>query len=312
MSNFCVPLSWFFCFRIRAQGGTVLKVVHTQLAETVTDDRSRFGTGGILRSTYTLLRVLFICAGINASTFNSWLPRPIPSQFSQFGLGRIARQSAAAYDCRTQTLSGFHPRTPFRNQDCSVCSDGYTKELGFVCRECSNGSAGSIALAVVLAVVALVAAAAVFSYGMGTRMGQGTVARLGRYIPLQSIKIVVVAWQILTQVSAGDVSFNALASLRCRASRSLIFFQHLQAENGITTKRIFPRGCQSWSGATNVDFYEVFYWRGHRGGGLFPRREDLVESQRKIRLSASEGQISDQEIKTCLPAHREHLILLAY
>lgn len=60
-------------------------------------------------------------------------------------------------------------------------------------------------LAAVLAVVALVVAVAVVVYVMSdkVRVGKrGMVERVGRYIPLQSVKIVIVAWQILTQVSA--------------------------------------------------------------------------------------------------------------
>ena len=55
-----------------------------------------------------------------------------------------------------------------------------------------------------VAVLALVAAVGVFSYVMSSKSGfagRGVVERLGRYIPLQSVKIIVVAWQILTQVS---------------------------------------------------------------------------------------------------------------
>lgn len=65
--------------------------------------------------------------------------------------------------------------------------------------ECSD-TAGGIALVVVVAAVGLGAAAAVLSYGRGVGTGQGLIERLGRYIPLQSVKIVVVAWQILSQV----------------------------------------------------------------------------------------------------------------
>eukprot|EP00903_Cladosiphon_okamuranus_P005767 g5717.t2 len=91
---------------------------------------------------------------------------------------------------------------------CAICSEGYTAQLGFVCSKCSSSTAG-VALAVVLAVVALVAAVAVESYattGAGDGGGRGWVDRVVRYIPLQSIKIVIVAWQILTQ-------FTALASV---------------------------------------------------------------------------------------------------
>lgn len=56
--------------------------------------------------------------------------------------------------------------------------------------------------------VALLVAVAVVSYVVSDKVGEGsrgTVERLGRYIPLQSVKIVVVSWQILTQVRVGVV-----------------------------------------------------------------------------------------------------------
>lgn len=86
--------------------------------------------------------------------------------------------------------------------DCAVCSKGYTAQIGQKCSKCSD-STGGIVLAAVLAVLALLAAAAVVSYvtsGERAVKGQGIVERVGRYIPLQSLKIVIVAWQILTQV----------------------------------------------------------------------------------------------------------------
>lgn len=74
--------------------------------------------------------------------------------------------------------------------------------MGFVCSKCSSSTAG-VVLAVGLAVAALIAAIAVVSYatsGEGNGKGGGLVERVARYIPLQSVKIVLVAWQILTQV----------------------------------------------------------------------------------------------------------------
>ncbi len=71
-----------------------------------------------------------------------------------------------------------------------------------------------IVLAAVLAVLALVAAAGVISYVMAGETGmagRGVVERLRRYIPLQSVKIIVVAWQILTQVNLIEVAWGSRA-----------------------------------------------------------------------------------------------------
>lgn len=95
--------------------------------------------------------------------------------------------------------------------DCSICSEGYTEQLSFRCGKCPENSAGGIAVAVVLAVVVLLVAAAAVSYLMSGEAGvsreRGVIERLTQYIPLQSVKIVIVAWQILTQVSGGTFIF---------------------------------------------------------------------------------------------------------
>lgn len=86
--------------------------------------------------------------------------------------------------------------------DCSVCSNGYTADLSLTCSKCSD-STGGIVLAAVLTAVALAVVGTVVSHVMSGEVrpeGAGTVGRLRRYIPLQSLKIVIVAWQILTQV----------------------------------------------------------------------------------------------------------------
>lgn len=59
-------------------------------------------------------------------------------------------------------------------------------------------------LAAVLAVAALAVAAAVVVYVMSGKVRRGrrgTLEHLGRFVPLHSVKIVIVAWQIVTQVS---------------------------------------------------------------------------------------------------------------
>ena len=74
-------------------------------------------------------------------------------------------------------------------------------------------------LAGVVAVVALFVVIAVVSYattGEGNGKGRGLVERVARYIPLQSVKIVIVAWQILTQVRFAR-TFETASLNFCRA-----------------------------------------------------------------------------------------------
>ena len=86
--------------------------------------------------------------------------------------------------------------------DCSICSDGYAEGYGFACDTCPDRERVFV-LAAALAVFFLICAAAIASYTMSSPLessGRGTIERLTRFIPLQSIKIVVVALQIVTQV----------------------------------------------------------------------------------------------------------------
>jgi len=75
--------------------------------------------------------------------------------------------------------------------------------LGSSCNKCSNATGHGIALVVVLVVVIFVGSAAFLTYilsGEEQNADRGIVARLLRFIPLHSLKIVIVVWQILTQV----------------------------------------------------------------------------------------------------------------
>ena len=89
--------------------------------------------------------------------------------------------------------------------DCSVCSKNYASSFGFTCNKCPDNTAGGIALAVILAFVVVFGFVALVSHLVSGRMGRadkGIVSRLARYVPLHSIKIVIVVWQIITQVSS--------------------------------------------------------------------------------------------------------------
>lgn len=89
--------------------------------------------------------------------------------------------------------------------DCSICSDGYAANFGSACDQCSD-KAGGIVLMVVLVVFVLIGAAAIASYTMSRQLESGdcgTIKRLTLFVPLQSVKIVIVALQIVTQVRVG-------------------------------------------------------------------------------------------------------------
>ena len=119
---------------------------------------------------------------------------------------RLCRQLPLKTTHVDRALILLLPGWPFPfGTDCSVCSDGYSEKLGFTCSKCSKDSAVGIVVAAILSIAALFAAVCVVWYLIsgeaGLSAGQGVIGFLTRYIPLQSVKIVIVAWQILTQVS---------------------------------------------------------------------------------------------------------------
>ncbi|CAN0122023.1 unnamed protein product [Ectocarpus sp. 6 AP-2014] len=93
---------------------------------------------------------------------------------------------------------------------CSICSDGYASNLGYSCSKCFSRS-GGIVFALGMAVLALFVAVVVITYIMSGEAGERRMyvfERLGWYVPLQSVKIVIVSWQILTQfASAANVVY---------------------------------------------------------------------------------------------------------
>ena len=74
--------------------------------------------------------------------------------------------------------------------------------LAFTCTKCVN-SDGGIAIMVVVAILILCVGIALCKHLVSGEMDgahDGIIGRFTKHLPLQSIKIVVVVWQIVTQV----------------------------------------------------------------------------------------------------------------
>lgn len=85
-----------------------------------------------------------------------------------------------------------------------MCSKGYSKTVAFTCTECVK-TGGGVAIMVVATVFVLFVGVALCMHLMsGENDRRGIVGWLAKRLPLQSIKIVVVVWQIVTQVSDGS------------------------------------------------------------------------------------------------------------
>ncbi len=109
--------------------------------------------------------------------------------------------------------------------------------MGFPCRKCPDTTSG-VALAAVTAIATIVAVGVLTSYLISGEdvhgRGGGKIECLTRYIPLQSVKIVIVTWQILTQVGGCRVVSGA------RAKVPSILTLELMSGPKTGDKQIFP------------------------------------------------------------------------
>ena len=102
--------------------------------------------------------------------------------------------------------------------DCSVCAEGYSRGIAYSCRKCSTSAKGSaLGLSITAALVGLLLAVLLLRR-LGTVVDHGPEGDTGvqddvaepkcaacqdfvvKVIPLSTIKIVVVVWQIVYQV----------------------------------------------------------------------------------------------------------------
>ena len=86
-----------------------------------------------------------------------------------------------------------------------MCADDYFQESDFTCTKCSDNIFGLV-VAVVAGIVAILIPSAGVRYLLSTQREEtnsGYTARFLRRLPFNSVKIIIVAWQILTQVSGG-------------------------------------------------------------------------------------------------------------
>ena len=88
---------------------------------------------------------------------------------------------------------------------CGICSEGYSESLSFSCRKCSEDSSDAIFTSLIVSFVGLGSICILVSYLTSSDISEsnkGLIGLLKKYVPLQSLKILVVTWQILTQFSA--------------------------------------------------------------------------------------------------------------
>lgn len=96
--------------------------------------------------------------------------------------------------------------------DCAVCADDYAWGEGYTCIECRNATAHTTqVLGIVVLVILAGVLARVLQYlvslprptsGRNMSRWQRYITRAYQAIPIQAIKIIIVAWQIITEVGA--------------------------------------------------------------------------------------------------------------
>ena len=89
-----------------------------------------------------------------------------------------------------------------RPTDCAICTEGHAANLGSTCRKCS-GNTKDIVFASIVGLAGVILVSAVIWHLMSSETQgerQGASGRRTLRSSFQSVKIIIVAWQILTQV----------------------------------------------------------------------------------------------------------------
>ena len=95
--------------------------------------------------------------------------------------------------------------------DCSVCRENFFAGPGFTCTKCSVSSVWRVMVAGSLSIFATIAGVVTVSYLVSDE-SEGAelsiVDRIIRRVPVHSVKIIIVSWQILTQVRGPSLDLD--------------------------------------------------------------------------------------------------------
>lgn len=93
-------------------------------------------------------------------------------------------------------------KTGYEGPYCSICSNGFSKSIGFECNKCSD-SDNNVLIIIVFSILIIILVSIVLAYLVSADSARfGYFSRVKKYVPIQSVKIVIVVWQILTQFSS--------------------------------------------------------------------------------------------------------------
>lgn len=93
--------------------------------------------------------------------------------------------------------------------DCSTCTSGYAETVTYTCKECLNDGDQLILAFFVFSIIAVVAVIVILYLILKINAGSAeppsklnaVLDHVARFVPLHGLKIIIVTWQILTQVS---------------------------------------------------------------------------------------------------------------
>lgn len=112
-------------------------------------------------------------------------------------------------------LSDGMPSVSRHSTDCAICSEGYTESLAYSCEECSDSGAG-IAITVIVGFVVAVLSVGTLIFMLSGEDNKPARGRRGVVFSwmrrLHSLKIIIIVWQILTQVKSVGVRWTSYTS----------------------------------------------------------------------------------------------------
>ena len=112
------------------------------------------------------------------------------------------------------------PYSPLHT-DCTICKKGwYSTGVAFKCKKCTRDQRlWGIVIAAVSGFFAILCLVFMYSHLMSgdvVGVGRAILDRVIRYVPLQAVKILIVAWQIESQAST-----NIVASFVCQSRKKV-------------------------------------------------------------------------------------------
>ncbi|CAM9817698.1 unnamed protein product, partial [Ectocarpus sp. 12 AP-2014] len=173
---------------------------------------------------------------------------------------------------------------------CAVCEAGYSSSLAHTCTRCSSSRRqGLMAATVIGALIAVLVVVSVCRYVVSAELEEGEIGCFRRKVleavPLQAVKIIVVAWQILTQFAeAANLSYPGVYQDFLNAISIINFDLGSVLSAGCLWSEIDFHGrllVSTVSPLVVVGFLAMTYWIAMRRIGYTADQASAVETIRR-------------------------------